>query len=204
MVSEKTCPNCAAPMSLLATFCRACKKAIPPSPSGAAPATRVSRAAPSGSVTLSAELRRSLVVERLSFSAALTGFVSTILALLGGRIEVIALAGLMAVASFATAYLARTCHPIGRYLLLAYSVFLLLGFPIGTLQAIFQIMHLSRPEAKLIFEGRDRFSQPESQSITTFKKANPGLAAWLRFVNVLGTILILGLIAAIAIPTFLK
>jgi hypothetical protein len=152
---------------------------------------------------LAPEARRSLVVQRLSFSAALSGLVFAFLALpsaLKGDMVMAVMGGGFAAAFFAAAFLGRACHPLGRPLLLGYSAFLLIGFPVGTIQGIFQIIHLVKPEAKLIFEGRDRFSAAEARQIAAFKTANAGLASWLRLVNFLAVIAIAGIVAAVAIP----
>jgi hypothetical protein len=147
------------------------------------------------------------VVERLGVSASLSGATSLVLAFpffLNGSLVTGAFAAIMGIAFFATYFLSRAGRPMGRYLLIGYSVFLLLGFPVGTVQGIFQILHLTKPEARLIFDGRDRFSAVEARQIAAFRTANPWLAAWLRFINFLVVIAILGMAAAIGIPMLMK
>lgn len=204
MVLESRCPHCQAAVSPQATFCRACKKQIPAVPGASVAPSRSPRPAAAAPPTiLTPSARRSLVIERLSLSAALSGLVCVFLGLLslsGGDTVTGALAGSIGAGFLVAAYLGRTCHPIGRHLLIGYSVFLLIGFPVGTWQAVFQILHLVKPEAKLIFEGRDRFSATEARQIATFRTANPWLASWLRFVNFLAIIAMVGMAAAIAIP----
>ena len=148
-----------------------------------------------------------MVVGRLGIGAYVAGVASLLYALAifrFGRVETAVFAGVFGLAFLAAGYLGRACHPAGRYLLLGFSVFLLIGFPVGTLQGVFQILHLTRPEAKLMFEGRDRFSPAETQRLAAFKNANPWLASWLRLTNFIAIIAIVGMVAAVAIPTFLR
>lgn len=99
-----------------------------------------------------------------------------------------------------TAWAGSQCQPVGRMLLMGHSAFIMLGFPIGTLQAFFQFSHLTKPEASLIFSGRDRFTPDEARDIGVYREANPNLTAWVRILNlisllVLAIVFFVGLIA---------
>jgi hypothetical protein len=197
MPAVKHCPNCQASVSPFATFCSACKTPM----GGPTPLARTPRARPEAgasgqntSVTMEPAERRSLAIGQISLQTGVVGllmFAYALGALLSEGPQVRFLVySVISGGFFFTAWAGSRCLPIGRVLLLAYSAFLLIAFPFGTLQAVFQFVHLMKPEARLIFSGRDRFSPDESRDIRIFKEANPNLTAWVRIANFLSLLLL--------------
>lgn len=190
MPATKHCPNCQAEVSIFAPSCPACKASM----SGAAPLSRTPRpqsvgpsAAYGSPVTMTPSERRSKAVTQISLQAGIIAFYSlgyAVLALIAqGPGASFVVYSVFAGGFAGTAWAGSQCLPVGRILLMAYSAFCLIGFPIGTLQGVFQFIHLNKPEAKLIFSGRDQFSPDESRDIKIFNDANPNLTAWVRIVN---------------------
>lgn len=214
MPAAKLCPNCQAEVSPFAPSCPACKSSL----SGRAPLARTPKAASTparpeaarsvagASVALAPAERRSLAIGQMSLQAGAIALWSVLYALDAvfgeGKGP-----GLLTCAIFAagfgyTAWAGSQCQPLGRMLLMGHSALVFLAFPIGTLQSFFQFSHLTKPEASLIFSGRDRFTPDEARDIGVFREANPNLTAWVRILNlisllVLALVFFVGLIARI-------
>jgi len=121
------------------------------------------------SVTLKPEELRSPVITHTCLQAAIVGAGLGLIGLLAlfvpGRRGLFLIYGGMAAVLFYSAWSGSQCQPVGKTLLTIYSALTVLVVPIGTIQGVFQILHLARPEAMLVFSGRDRFSPDEARDI---------------------------------------
>jgi len=98
-----------------------------------------------------------------------------------------------------------TLKPYGRILQIVLAVPFLLSIPFGTAISILLLIYLSKPGIKLLFSGRHAAElSPQERTAVTADGGLPGVAIALIVLIAIGPVLALPIMAAIAIPGFLR
>jgi type II secretory pathway pseudopilin PulG len=95
--------------------------------------------------------------------------------------------------------------PYGRFLEIAISCLGLLGFPVGTAISVLILIYMFRPGVKVLFSGRPEaeWTAAERQSVTSDAQGSLTTVIVI-LVAILGSVVAVGIVAAIAIPGFLR
>jgi type II secretory pathway pseudopilin PulG len=93
----------------------------------------------------------------------------------------------------------------GRILQIVLSCIGLLGIPCGTLISIFILVYLLKPGIAILFSGRtDELTPEEAAEVARALQSNAAMWAIVAVVGGLMAVAIIGIIAAIAIPSLLR
>ena len=94
----------------------------------------------------------------------------------------------------------------GRILQIGMSCVGLLGFPCGTLISVLILIYLLKPGIKVLFSGRsvEELTPEESAQLSLALQSSGGTAVIVAVVCLVGLFVMIGIIAAIAIPSLLR
>jgi hypothetical protein len=202
------CSRCGRPVAPDAAFCNACGAPVVKAPEGngpgAAPVARVAvPLARPGAITALA------VIQFLSAGFLL---LLAIFALAAGlfasqdpmAVLVALVFGALAVPQLFCGVGLLRLKPYGRTLQLVFAWIGIIGFPLGTLVCILILVYLYKPGVRTLFSGKQpaEFTAAELSQIAT---DSSGVAiAVVIVVAVVGGLMMVGIIAAIAIPGLLR
>ncbi len=96
--------------------------------------------------------------------------------------------------------------PIGRTLQVVFAWIGLLGIPVGTVISILILIYLNKPGIKLLFSGRptSEWSQEEFAQLAALPQTSVAVVVILALVLGVGGVMVLGIVAAIAVPGLLR
>jgi type IV pilus assembly protein PilA len=222
-----TCPHCGAEVIPGSRFCHKCRKRVAgASASGARPATPTRRpsAGPRGNGTAGGgptRFTRPGVVTLLGVLNILGGLLGLGLAavmvfgILGSNqpMEGLALAtaifaayGLLGAVQTATGVGLLRLRPWGRTLQIVLAGIGLLGIPCGTIVSILILVYMLKPEVKTLFSGLSprRLPPAEVARVERLSQSSAATVAIIVVVALVGGVVVVGMVAAIAIPSLLR
>ncbi len=96
--------------------------------------------------------------------------------------------------------------PIGRTLQIVFAWIGLLGIPVGTVISILILIYLNKPGIKVLFSGRptSEWTQEEFAQVAALPQTSVAVVVILALVLGVGGVMVLGIVAAIAVPGLLR
>jgi type II secretory pathway pseudopilin PulG len=118
----------------------------------------------------------------------------------------VALYGLIGVLYLATGVGLLRLDPWARTLQIVLAGLLLLGIPCGTIIGILILVYLLKPEVKTLFSGipPQRLPPEHVAQVERLSQGSAAMVAIVAVVLIVGGIIFAGIVAAIAIPSFLR
>jgi type II secretory pathway pseudopilin PulG len=200
------CPHCGAEVPSGSVFCTRCRKRVVIA-SGAGAAEPLERRRPGG-ITAIAVLEFLVGFVLL----AMAGF-SFFLVAQGKQESALAIAGVgvvyvfLALLKFAAGFGLLGLYSWGRLLEIGLCVVGLLGIPCGTLLSVVVLIYLLKPGIKLLFSGREieALSPAEQGEVAAALQSNALVYVLIGLVVAIPLfVAVIGVIAAIAIPSLLR
>ncbi len=140
-----------------------------------------------------------MVVERLSTLLLLQAAVAAVYMIVMPRPFILAMMGVVVLASLAAAVGLRQLQPWGRLLAIVYAAVTLLALPVGTLLGVFLLVYLFKPEVKAAFSSDASSRHLAAQATDLWRP----LSVVIGVVNIFVVVALVGVAVAVFVPRFM-